>query len=208
MPSCEECNRKYGEIESDLRFRLGLGVDPTARESLGIAQSVQRSLNPSKAKGQKHQRARKRQFDKLRDMVVPLSVVQANNILPNFGAVPGTPKEDLIPIGIPKAGLEAFGKKLARGSTFVLEAGSYIERDQKINVLPPMYEEDECAYKIRRAIREHGTYHRLGPGFSVGKGFAFAEKDNGRLLTPIILFRFEIWGIVRIYVQVLPTPAC
>jgi len=135
-------------------------------------------------------------------MVIPLSVVQANNILPNFGPVAGTAQEDLIPIGIPTTEWEAFGAKLARGSTFVLE-GSYIEQDQKIDVLPPIYEGDERAQKIRRAIREHGTRHTLGPGFNVGKGFAFAEKNNATLLTPITLFRFEIWGRVRIYAQIL-----
>ena len=110
-------------------------------------------------------------------------------------------KKDLIPIGIPTAEWEAFGIKLARGSTFVLE-DSYIERDQKVDVLPPMHEGDERAQKIRRTIREHGTCHTLGPGFNVGKGFAFAEKNNASLLTPITLFRFEIWGIVRIYAQI------
>jgi hypothetical protein len=124
-------------------------------------------------------------------MVVPLSVVEANNILPNFGPLAGTAKEDLIPIGIPTAAWEAFGIKLARGSMFELE-GSYIEKDQKIDVLPPMYEDNERAQKIRRAIREHGTCHIVGPGFIVGKGFAFAEKNNAPLLTPIILLRFEI----------------
>jgi len=202
MPSYEECNQKYGQIESDLRFRLALGTDPAAPQSLGIAQSVHRSLNPSKAKREKDQRARKRQFDKLRDMVIPLSVVQADNILPTFGPVAGTATEDLIPIGIPTAEWEAFGIKLARGSTFVLE-GNYIEQDHKVDVLPPMDEGDERAQKIRRAIREHGTCHTLGPGFNVGKGFAFAEKNNASLLTPITLFRFEIWGRVRIYVQIL-----
>jgi hypothetical protein len=92
--------------------------------------------------------------------------------------------------------------KLARGSTFVLE-GNYIEQDQKVDVLPPMDEGDERAQTIRRAIREHGTCHTLGPGFNVGKGFPFAEKNNAFLLTPITLFRFEIWGRVRIYVQIL-----
>ena len=202
MPSCEECNLKYGQIESDLRFRLALGTDPAAPQSLGIAQSVHRSLNPSKAKGEKDQRARKRQFDKLKEMVIPLSVVEANNILPNFGPVAGTAKEDLIPIGIPTAAWEAFGIKLARGSMFELE-GNYIEKDQKIDVLPPMYEDDERAQKIRRAIREHGTSHTVGPGFIVGKGFAFAEKKNAPLLTPITLLRFEIWGRVMIYVQIV-----
>jgi hypothetical protein len=202
MPSCEECNRKYGQIESDLRFRSGLGVDPTAPQSLGIAQSVQRSLDPSKAKREKDQRARKRQFDKLRDMVIPLSMIQADNILPDFGPVPGTAKEDLIPIGIPAEGWKAFGTKLARGSAFVLE-DRYIEVDQKVDVLPPMYEEDERATKIRRAIREHGTYHRVGPGFVVGHGLAFVEKMETGLLTPLTLFRFEIWGRVKIYAQVV-----
>jgi hypothetical protein len=115
MPSCSGCNQRYGEIETDLRLRLALGVDPKAPESLGVAQRVHRSFNPAEAKDKKERRARQRQFEKLRDAVIPLNLIQRENILPKFGPSRNAPIEDLIPIGIPTSGVASVWREAGSG---------------------------------------------------------------------------------------------
>jgi hypothetical protein len=201
MPSCSECDQKYGKIETDLRLRLALGIDPNARESLGVPQRVHRSFNPAEARNANERRARQRQFEKLQNAVIPLNLVQRENILPKFGPFRDTPIEDLIPIGVPTLEWQAFGEKLVRGSAYVLER-RYIDSRGQITIHPPMVEEDETAPLIRKAIRESGDRFDLGPGFNVGKGYYFKNQPTAGIFRPLSVFQFEIWGRVTIYSSV------
>src|SRR5438876_6386703 len=43
-PSCQECNRKLGQLEKDLLIRMVLCVDPKSEAAAGLATKVFRSL--------------------------------------------------------------------------------------------------------------------------------------------------------------------
>ena len=205
MPSCADCNQKYGRIEEELRLCLALGLDPTASESSGVVESVHRSLDPSKARKERDRQARLRRRQGVPKKVIPLARVRPENVMPGFGPHPGMPTEEMIPIGIPKNALDAFAEKLVRGATYVLN-GAFVEQGQKIVILPPMYEIDQTARQITEVIKSHGSAYDVGPGFRIGRGRTWFPIPPAGIVCQCDVFRFEIWRRVIIYACLVNSP--
>lgn len=163
--------------------------------------SIHRSFDPDSGRTEKDRRAREKQRKRLEEIVIPLSLVKRENVLPKGAPVSGTPVEDMIPIGIPADGLTAFGQKLTRGTRYALK-GEYVEPDRNVVVLPPMYEQEEPAQTIKRAIREYGTFHSLSPGFGAGIGLTWSQQNASGICEPVPVFRFEIWNKLTIYARI------
>jgi hypothetical protein len=118
--------------------------------------------------------------------------------MPGLGPHPGTPVEDLIPIGIPKKEFDAFAEKLVRGATYVMNR-RLVENGEKIVILPPMHETVPAAAQINAAIRTRGVEQNVGPGFRVGKARTWFSIPPSHIECPCEVFRFAIWGRVIIY---------
>jgi hypothetical protein len=62
IPSCLECNQRYGNLERDLLGRLALALDVNNPASVGLVAKAIRALNPGAGDNERDAAARQREI--------------------------------------------------------------------------------------------------------------------------------------------------
>jgi hypothetical protein len=191
IPCCSDCNAKYGALEDDLLFRLGMCVSPEEAKSAGISEKALRSIQPSAAKNERDRRCRERKRERIRKELIQMEDIPKEGLLPNFGPQPGQESGPYLGVLVSKSKLEALGTKIVRGITY-LRTGSTLGTEYRI---PIFFGDETNAIPVIELLKHHGQVYGCGPGISVH--LAQAHDDP---LTAV--YRIEIWGKLRIYAAV------
>jgi hypothetical protein len=191
IPSCSACNGKYGELEEDLLFRLGLCISPEEAKAVGISEKALRSIRPAAARDERDRRCRERKRQRIREELIHLEAVPKKGLLPNFGPQANQECGPYLGVRVSKTKLEALGTKIVRGITF-LRTGRVLTDEYEI----PIFCGDESkAMRVTQLLQRHGQIYARAPGIVVH----FVQASDDPLTAA---YRIEIWGKLRIYAAV------
>ena len=188
MPSCNECNKKYGKIEEELLLKFGLCVMPFSYESFGIAEKTLRALNPNKGKNNRDIKFRQKKREKIIREAIDPTTVPITSIFPNFGFYEGIEANNQLAVLVPEKGLKAIGEKLIRGITWVVDK-EYIERKYEIGI--HFFHEQDAGH-FKEPLKRFGKKYSLGPGICITRAMAHEDHICG-------LYSLEIWGQFKMY---------
>lgn len=136
-------------------LNLGLCIDPRDYDSLGIADKVMRSINPTK---------------------VPIA-----SIFPNFGFYQNIDPKDQLGVLVSDNKLKAFGEKLIRGITWVI-SNDYIESNHKIEIY---FFREQLAGPFLDPLKKFGRQYSLGPGLRILRAVAHEDPISGLYMIEI-----------------------
>jgi hypothetical protein len=193
MPSCLDCNSKYGKIEEELLLNLGLCLDPRDHNSIGISDKVLRSINPMYGRNHKDAYLRQKRRDKvIRESINPTTMPMAS-IFPNFGFHSKVDPQKQLAILVSDQSLRSIGEKFIRGITWVIDK-RYIEADHEIEIY---FFRENLAGAFIEPIRRFGKEYSLGPGIRILRAVAHEDPISG-------LYLIEIWRKLKMYGSVGP----
>ncbi len=190
IPSCKDCNKKYGKIEQDLLVRFGLCLDKRKEGASGISELALRSMNPDAGKSPKDSEHRQKLRHKILQEAFKGAEIPQQAILPGFGPKKEQSMEGAIGVIIGVDELQVLGEKLIRGLTYITSS-NYIEDDHAIDIL---FDPNQGAPISELAGRFGAKYHR-GPGINILYGTAHDDPISG-------VFEITIWDTFRFYAVV------
>src|SRR5262249_8297983 len=137
IPTCIDCNKKYGKLESDFLIRIGPCLDPHDPASADIVKKALRALNPQVARDLHDRKLRAARREKMRSQIRIGDAIPRQSIIPGMEDRWGTPPAQQVGIPIPKESMQLLTEKIVRG-IFYVEDGLFIEPPFKIEmwVLP------------------------------------------------------------------------
>lgn len=196
IPSCIDCNDRYGKLERDLIGRLGLALDAGNAASAGLAEKALRAINPDAAKSEGDAAARDARAKKILREMYKGEELKGKDVVPGLGERWDRPIEEQLGIRIPEESLPAMAEKIIRGIAF-REDGAFIEPDRKIEFFLVKDEDEKDVKKILdRASKEF----KREPGLVVRR----ARSATGDL------YEITFWNQLKMYTtvsKVKPPPA-
>jgi len=192
-PACKKCNAEMGKIENRLLIQIGLCVPPFERASLGIAHKAMRSLKPEYGRNKPDAEVRGESRRMVIEKAVDPSKMPLSSILPQFGFHPEVDPSQELGVLVSASDLEAIGKKLIRGTTWVLDK-TYIDTDHSIHIIFPR---TPTAGPYFEDLRRFGRPYSLGPGLNIVRAAADGDCQSG-------IYLIEIWGRLHMYGCVAP----
>jgi len=188
VPSCQRCNKEYGEIEEELLIKLGLCLDPKDHKSSGIAQKALRALNPKHGKNKKDQKIRLAKREKILKKSLFGKNIPLEGRYPGFDRVMGTRSNNSMAVLISPEHINRFAEKIVRGITY-LDRQEFIDEPFVIDhiVLP-----EEGNEHIHELLDQHGSIIEREPGIYIKK--AISPDDNMSSI-----FYIELWGRLKLY---------
>jgi hypothetical protein len=137
VPGCPLCNRKFGELETNMLGRLALCFDPESEATSGLADKVLRSLGLDAGKDEPDKEHRDNRRAKLRSELLPHSYVagRPEAIVGNLAPLPGTPEAEQVVIIIPWASFAMMAEKIVRGCEYKVNGKRYIEHSYGVRIL-------------------------------------------------------------------------
>jgi hypothetical protein len=118
IPSCLECNQRYGKLENDLLGRVALTLDAKNPASAGLAEKALRALNPAAARNEGDAAAREARAKKILGDIFKGEQIANANVAPGLGERWGRPVEEQLAIKIPEESLPAMTEKMVRGIVY------------------------------------------------------------------------------------------
>lgn len=192
VPSCQDCNTKYGALENDLLIRLAICLDPSDPACAGIFEKGMRAIDPKYATNEKDKKSRKAKREKiLRELWIG-EAIPRDHLYPNFGLFSGLSIQDQSSVPITANSVERLAEKIVRG-IFYIEDHLFIEPPYSIESFA-IGEKD--AQSIIEAVTKHGSVYAREPGIIVYR--AMVSKDQVSSL-----FMIEIWDRFKVYSTVL-----
>jgi hypothetical protein len=197
VPSCEDCNRKYGDLENDLLTRLSICLEPSELASAGIAEKGMRAIDPQYAKKEKDRKFRQAKREKiLRELWIGKSIPE-KHLYPNFGLYADIPKQEQVSVPISAKSVERLAEKIVRG-IYYMEDNRFIEPPYRIESFPLT---DEDAQPVIATLRKFGSVYAREPGITVHRAVIPEDQISS-------VFFVEIWKRFKIYATVLPLDRC
>jgi len=195
VPSCGDCNEKYGEVEKEVFIRAAMCVGPEKGEAAGLSKRALESLGVKaagiSAKERIHRQALK---EKILKQIKPY--VPGTAYFPGFGPHAGFPEDQQYEIRISAVQLEEVARKIVRGSEYVLGHRRIIEDPYTIEIY---FADEEKIGNVIRQFDRLGPVH-LGPGFQVRRAAAHDEPNT-------VLYKIDIWDTWSIYAAIVPNTA-
>jgi hypothetical protein len=192
VPSCLDCNGKYGALENDLLTRLSICLEPSDPACAGIFEKGMRAIDPKSAKNEKDKKSRQAKREKiLRELWVGEAIPQ-KHFYPGFGLYEHLPVQDRVSVSISADSVNRLAEKIVRG-IFYIEDHLFIE--------PPYCIEsyvlsEENARPAMEAINRFGTVYAREPGITVHRAVIPEDRVSS-------LFAIEIWNRFKVYATVL-----
>jgi len=193
-PACKECNAEMGKIENRLLIQIGLCVPPFERASLGIAQKATRSLKPEHGRNKRDVEVRRKLRQTVLEKAVDPTKMPLSAIIPQFGFHQGVDPGQELGVLVSKSDLEAIGKKLIRGTTWVIDK-TYIDAKHTIHIIFPRF---PTVGPFFEDLKRFGTLYSLGPGLNIIRAAADEDCQSG-------IYLIEIWGRLYMHGCVAPT---
>jgi len=193
IPTCIDCNEKYGKLESDFLIRIGHCLDPHDPASADIVKKTLRALNPLMARNSHDRKRRTAALAKLRSQIRTGEAIPRQAIIPGMGDRWGTPPAQHVGIPIPKESMRLLTEKIVRG-IFYVEDGLFIEPPFKIEmwVLP---QDGPASAEWKDALNRYGRIYERKPGVMVHRAVVPADKYSS-------LFEIIFWGQFKMYASV------
>jgi hypothetical protein len=192
-PSCKECNSKIGKIEKRLLVKIGLCIPPFELTSFGIAHKAMRSLKLQYGHDEHDAELREKSRLTVIKKAVDPSTLPLASILPQFGFHAGVDPSKELGVLVSCSDLEAIGKKIIRGVTWVIDE-SYIDKDHNIHIIFPR---NPTAGPFFEDLMRFGTLYSREPGLSIVRAARDGDCQSG-------IYLIEIWGRLHMYGCVAP----
>ncbi len=187
IPSCKDCNSKYGRIENNLLLSIGHCINPESNKSNGIVEKAIRARNPNYAKNEKDREHRLLKKEKLLRRLVKVESVPKESLFPQFN-INDQNNNSSYGILLSKKELEMFGEKIVRGITYIAH-NIFIYKEYEISII---FQHDENILDVRAQISKFGKTYECGKAINVLA--AFVED-----VLPCGMFEIEIWGRLKMY---------
>lgn len=134
VPSCQDCNKRYGKLENDLLTRISLCLDPNDQNSLGMFDKGMRAINPKYGKNEKDRNLRKAKKNKLSNEIEYITENDKIHLYPNFNQFKDVDKNKIPIIKTDAKNISQFAEKIVRGFYF-LNYETFIESPYFIETL-------------------------------------------------------------------------
>ena len=192
VPSCQNCNKKYGALENDLLIRLSICLEPNDSACAGIFEKGMRAIDPKYAKNEKDKRFRQAKREKiLRELWVGEAIPQ-KHLYPNFGSYAHLPIQDQVSVPISADSVKRLAEKIVRG-IFYIEDKLFIEPPYSIE---SFVLNDKDAQPVMKATQKFGSIYAREPGITVYRAVIPEDQLSS-------LFAVEIWERFKVYATVL-----
>lgn len=187
IPSCQNCNGKFGKLEEELFIRLAPCINPSKAEASGISRKLLRTFGIGEDISENERSIRKKKLESILQEVRPY---EGQKPFPGLGLHDGYPPEIQKIIPVPVDYLIPVLEKIFRGTEYIL-GGRYIQPPHEIKI----YHVDEEPTEVTKLIEKFGYSTSLGPGFIIQR----AASSVGDL---VILYKAIIWGILISYASI------
>jgi len=187
VPSCVNCNGKFGKLEHELFIRLVPCIDPTKAEASGIKEKLFRSFGIGESISDAERAIR---IKKLRGLLKEIQPYKGQKTFPGLGLHKDYPAETQKGMPIPVDYLFPVLKKIFRGTEYIL-GKRYIKPPYEINIYH-VYEEPP---EVSRLIKKYGYSKSLGPGFEIQR----TASNTGDL---VVIYKAIIWGTIISYASI------
>ncbi len=191
VPSCRECNGKFGEMEKEVFIRAALCVGPVKGEAAGLSRRALESLGVEapgiSLEEQRHRQALKAKIVKQINPYVP-----GTEHFPGLGPHAGFPEHAQYEIRIPAEHMKEVAGKIVRGCEYVLGKRRIIEDPYTVQIY---FADEKRIGDVIRLFDSFGPVH-LGPGFHVTRAVAHDDPNA-------VLYKIDIWGTWTIYGSIL-----
>jgi len=192
VPSCQDCNRKYGTLENDLLTRLALCLEPSDPACAGIFEKGMRAIDPRYAKNEKDKRFRQAKREKiLRELQIGEAIPQ-KHLYPNFDLYADIPIQDQASVPISADSVKRLAEKIVRG-IFYIEDHLFIEPPYSIE---SFVLSEKGAQPFMEATKKYGSVYAREPGITVYRAVTPEDQVSS-------LFTIEIWERFKVYATVL-----
>ena len=176
VPSCKNCNQKFGKMEQDLFVRLVPCINPKKAEMSGITNKLMCTFS-----------ARPHFLKWLLENLKPYS--KDKKPFPGLGPHPETPINSQLYIPAPDGLLMPVLEKIFRGLEYKI-GGRYIEPPLDLKI----YHVFEEPKEIKKLLNFKSTVS-LGPGFRIER----VVPDNQ---TIPVFYKTTIWGTLISYASI------
>ena len=191
VPSCAECNGKFGEMEKELFVRLALCVDPRKAQAAGLSKKAVESMGIGapgiSAQERKHREALKKKVLANAELYKP-----GTQVFPCLGPHPGFPEHQQVAIRIPEKLLREVAGKIVRGCEYELGNKRIVEAPYVVEVY---FLSEEDIRDVLRIFNAFGPVY-IGPGFGVRRAVAHDDPN-------IVMYKIDIWGAWTIYGSIM-----
>ncbi len=191
VPSCAECNGKFGEMEKELFVRLALCVDPRKAEAARLSKKAVESLGVGvpgiSAEERQHRQALKERVLNKAELYKP-----GIETFPGLGPHPGFPAHQQLAIRIPEKLLREVAQKIVRGCEYAVGNKRIIDPPYAVEIY---FVREEDIRDVLMIFNAFGPVH-VGPGFRVRRAVAHDDPN-------IVMYKIDIWGAWTIYASVM-----
>jgi hypothetical protein len=188
IPSCLECNQRYGKLENDLLGRVALTLDAKNPASSGLAEKALRAINPAAARNEGDAAAREARAKKILGDMYKGEQIKSANVVPGLGERWARPVEQQLAIKIPEESFPAMTEKIVRGLVY-REDAAFIEPPHKIECF---LAEEEGVKEVKELLDQHGKALKREPGLVIRR----AESEGGDL------YEITFWDQFKTYATV------
>lgn len=188
MPSCLECNQRYGKLENDLIGRVALTLDAKNPASAGLAEKALRAINPGAARNEGDAAARDARAKKILGDLIKGEPIANANVVPGLGERWGRPIEKQLAIQIPNGSFEAMTEKLVRGLVY-REDKAFIEPTHQIDFFMV---EQGAAKECKELLDQYGKVYSREPGLEIRR----AKLDGGDVYEITFWQQFKTYATV------------
>lgn len=192
VPSCGECNNKFGALEKELLVQFGLCIDPRKWAALGLSKKALRTLGvgvqnlPSDEAA--HRAGHKK---KVLSGMRPVTPEMSRSVLPGFGPHEGFSLEVQPAVLVPAKVLIAVMEKVVRGCECKI-AKRYVEPPYRVDVFFPQ----GGTVPALAPILAKGETKTLGPGLTIERATATDDPKSA-------MYRLLLWETFVVYAVIL-----
>lgn len=193
VPSCDDCNNKFGSMEQELLVRFGLCIDPTKAAASGISKKALAAFGIGvSGLSEKEARIRKALRDKVLGSAKPYDKRADPHIIPGLGPRAGTPPERQIQIELSGETLLEVAKKIVRGCEFWLSNGRIVEPPYELKTYVP----SEMPSELIPHLKSGSDY--FGPGCRIRRAM-----PNDEPLTRA--YELRVWDTMTLAALIVPS---
>jgi hypothetical protein len=173
VPSCGDCNHKYGEMENEVFIPLALCVDPRKIAAAGLSEKALRALGTGATSnlGEDEKQRRRAVKERVFKGAKHYSPDVQPHVLPGMGPHPEAPANEQLQILISGEKLQKVLGKVVRGCEYWLANGRIVEPPCELTV---HFVHDADVPDVVRTFAQFGPVY-LGPGFRVRRAGAHDE---------------------------------
>ena len=190
VPSCKQCNNKYGAVENRLKNTIGLTMDPRDPKYTHLWESENSALDPTRGKSEKDRIQRLKKLNSHTRSLLIGDQVPKDRIYPGFNLGPHILNGFQGALPLSEKDLSKFSEKLVRGFSYLdgIIIPATFETDSSADIYSNSYEADSLLSRFGKTIE-------LGSFFSITR--VVLEDGFGSLFKYILWNRLVRYGFTH-----------